>query len=224
MPYRFQNVVGMNIKNRPSQFPNQKKRYASSELGAIKRPAKVKVAKPKSPPKIKVTKAKSPTRLKADNLATSSTLFRVNNGRGTVADTGVRYPGSGFISIFAPPPPPKVSVVSSTAKPSKLDSLFGLASQVISGWSKNPTIQTADGQVPLYQVPQQQQQPYQQPYQEYAADDPNYNGGAGANVGASLGGGFDGMIRWGSANPGIVIAVVVGGILLFKQPPGSNKR
>jgi hypothetical protein len=194
------------------------KRAAAQRVAAQRAAAK----KPKS--RFKATKTKNPSSIKPDDLALSRSIFR-DNGRGNVwSDEGVLMPESR--STNNPLAPPRITVVSSTAKTSKLDSIFGITSQIISGWSKNKTVQTADGQTPIYNLPEQGQPNYQPNYQpnENYPTGGNNGGGAGANVGESLGGGFDGIINWASQNPLIVLGIAGGAYLLFKQPPKYGNR
>lgn len=94
---------------------------------------------------------------------------------------------------------------------------LSVVSQAIGAWGKNPTLQLSAGGIMPTQglIPQQQQPIYQQQQQTI---DPN----APVQVGATLGGGLDGIIGWFMANPLVLIGGGVGLYLLFKQPPGRR--
>jgi hypothetical protein len=184
--------------------------------------------KPKPKAKLKMIKTKKPHSLKPDKGLLSRTVLQGYGRGGTVGDgVGISYDP---LSIYnpPPPPPPPLRIVSTTTKqPGKLDSLFGIASQVIAGWSQNKTIQTADGQIPLYEPQQYQQQPQQyqqQPPNNGANPNGDNSGGAGEGAAKELGKGFDGIINWASQNPLIVLGVAGGAYLLFKQPPKYGNR
>jgi hypothetical protein len=195
------------------------KKAAAQRAAAQRAATAKKAAANKKPTRLKTVKTKNPYSLTPDDLALSQTIFRVENGRGAEVGGGIPAPYNPFSINNPPPPPPRISVVTTNAKPSKVDSIFGIASQIIAGWSPNKTVQTADGQAPIYNVPN-----YQQPNvasSDYPTNLSN-DGGAGAGVGKGLGEGFDGIISWATANPLIVVGVGVGAFLLFKQPPGRR--
>ncbi len=108
---------------------------------------------------------------------------------------------------------------------------MGLASQYLAGSLRNSTVQTADGQTPIYN-PQTNSSSYAPPgyppqlNDETVDDSPDNRRrkGAGADVGDSLGQGFDGIIKWASENPLIVAGAGLGAYLLFRQPPKYGNR
>lgn len=98
------------------------------------------------------------------------------------------------------------------------NSSLSVISQAIGAWGRNPTLQLSAGGIMPTQglIPQQQQQPiYQQQQQTIDPNNP-------VQVGATLGGGLDGIIGWFMANPLVLIGGGIGLYLLFKQPPGRR--
>ena len=174
----------------------------------------------RKPPTKKAAATPKRYTLTSDNLA----LMPVDNGRGQPQDGGsglsLFYDNNNQSSTGNLLPPPRF-VRATDVKQSKASSLFGIASQFIAGWSPNKTVQTADGQIPIYDFPNQQQS--NSTNSKYPTN-LNNDGGAGANVGASLGSGFDGIISWASGNPLIVLLGAGGIYLLFRQPPKFGGR
>jgi len=206
----------------------------SSELGNnhfAKSKGVRRAGKTAAPKKIRLTKTKTPSKysLAGANApgVLSTTVMQAGTNRNGV---GAQYNPMSITGNYVPPPPP-LTVVSTTAKTSKLSGLMGLASQIISGILPHPTVQTADGQVPIYNTPNNQAgyQPNYQP-NPYPVDNSQHqqerdlSGGAGADVGASLGSGFDGIIEWASNNPLIVAGFGFGAYLLFRPPPKYGNR
>ena len=200
--------------------PNRKlilKKPAKNKL-PTRKPVKNKL--PTRKPATKKPAAKTRYSLTSDNLALAPT----DNYRGYEQSegTGLSSSYSNPLSVNYLPPPPPMPIRTATVKQGgRADSIFGLASQIISGYSRNPTVQTANGQIPIYNTPNNPQPSYGN--SNYPADSSN-DGGTGANVGASLGSGFDGVISWASSNPLIVLGGAVGLYLLFIQPPKFGGR
>ncbi len=165
----------------------------------------------------KLSAAKSPT-AKAQQLQ----LLTPNQGGILGIGTGGGFQPTGtrqYVDYSIPdfesspvsnPMSPLSNPIYPSANPSKLGSLFDIASRVITGWSPNKTAQSSGGQSPTYQLPGAQ--PSGAGNSLYPVGNQNLDG-AGANVGASLGSGFDGITQWVSQN--LLIVLGIGGVVLL---------
>ena len=115
-------------------------------------------------------------------------------------------------------------IVMQNSRPSILDSLFGLSSQVVSGWSKNPTVQTANGQVPIYALPNNQSSNPSGGGINNSNIDYTRPGGAIETTAESIGGGLDGIFEWVKQNLGLVAIGTAAVFFLFREPPKYGNR
>lgn len=186
---------------------------AEMELGLPRlKPQKLaktkKVATPR-PKKVKISKAPV-------GLAKNKPIPINVTGRGGKTSTG------GGLSNYNPGGSsdysPSVRVpVQNPQRVSTWDKIFSIGSQIVSGYAPNPTIQTVGGQAPLYPVNQQPTGNYDN------TDSPTqFQNNQNGSLGASLGGGLDGIVNWATANPLIVFGALGGIYLLFRQPPGKR--
>lgn len=137
------------------------------------------------------------------------------------------FPSSPTIPVTpaGTPPPPSQGVTSNGMQ--IFNSVSSLVSQILAGWSRNPTNQVYGPGVGVISNPNvlmtqaaSNAAVAQSHNQQYA---PGGGYGPGGNsLGGGVGQGLDGLIGWATANPMIVFLVVGGAILLFRQPPGKR--
>lgn len=159
---------------------------------------------------------------------------------GIVRDHSVGGSGIGGSSsptvIFTPPPPPPLRTTSTVQTIANqvnqrlnLDQIFALGSQAIAAWGKNPTqqiggltVQTISPAQTGY-APQQTAAPQYQQLPNGQVLLPNGQVMTpGQTVGTGAASAIDGVFSFVQNNLLLVGALAVGGILLFKQPPGRR--
>lgn len=106
------------------------------------------------------------------------------------------------------------------------DNIFGLISQGIGAWGRNPTTQIGSGQVGGigggYSPAAIQQQIAAQQQALALQNQQIRNGQTGTGVGSTVGSGLDGVVTWATQNPLPVFLGIGALFLLFKQPPGRR--
>lgn len=106
---------------------------------------------------------------------------------------------------------------------------FGIGSQLISAFGRNPTQQVGAGGNPVGQgySPSAILQAQAQNQAAIAAQQQallNSRGGVtGGGVGSTVGGGVDGILSWATANPVPVFLGIGALFLLFREPPRSRR-
>lgn len=158
----------------------------------------------------KLKKAKTPSTMKPKTVPRKTTVGTTTRPRVVLVTKPLVVSATRPRVVQAiPEPAQKLSI---------WDKIFSLSSQIISGNSRNPTIQTVGGQVPIYQ-------PVVEPHYQPSPFSPGYNPGAdyspndGNSPGGAVGSGIDGIIQWATANPLFVFGGIGALYLLFKESP-----
>lgn len=154
--------------------------------------------------------------------------------------TPVTYPGVVYnpSPVYTPTPAynpvynPSPIVTTGPAQPasssamSVFNTTASLVSQILAGFSRNPTNQVTAGGVGVIQNPNVQISQAQANaavgIAQTQAGRLTTGSALGGSAGSALGGGLDGIIAWATANPVIVFAAIAGVYLLMRQPPGRR--